>query len=203
MDSNITRKTLRMGTKIALLAVFGLGLAFNTAMVNADKGGEHSNGGDHSEHSSRNGQVMWLNHLALQSADTAILTATSNSAASGAFPGLSGLLIQPVAVGASSVQMALDLPKDTKIVGVRVCYGNTGLTSFISQISLGQVTNPAAPDTVITDTTALTSATPVCVNSKSIRPVLRSRDGAIILSLGITADPTSKVLIRGLGVLVK
>jgi len=146
---------------------------------------------------------MWINHLALQSADSTILTATSNSAASGAFPGLSGLLIQPAKAGASSVQMALDLPKDTKIVGVRVCYSNSGATSFISQISLGQVKDPAAPDTVITDTTALTSATPVCVNSKSIKPPLRSRNGAIILSLGVTADPASKILIRGIGVLVK
>jgi len=201
MDRNVLRNTLKIGTKIALLAVFGLGLAFNTAMVHADKGSEHSKDSEHSDHSGRGGQAIWLNHLALQSADSTILTATSHTPTSPT--DLSGLLIQPVKAGASSVQMALDLPKDTKIVGVRVCYSNSGTTSFISQISLGQVKDPAAPDTVITDATALTSTTPVCVNSKSIKPPLRSRDGAIILSLSVTADPASKILIRGIGVLVK
>jgi hypothetical protein len=198
MKSKFLNKYLKLGIKTCALVVFGLSLASISAVSYADKGGEHS------KNDGKNGQIMWLNHFGLQSGDTAILTTTSNSPATGVFPDLSGLVIQPATAGASVVQMALDLPKNTKITGVKVCYGNSAATSFISQISLAQMVDPATADKVIVDDTDLTSTSPVCVNSKSIKPSIKSKNGPVLLSLGITAGATTdKIVIRGLGVYVK
>jgi len=144
MNSKFLKKCLKAGIKTCALVVFSLGLAANTGLVHADKDGGKTNDGGHGE------QIMWLNHFDLLSGNIDELTTTFNSTSSGVGGGLTGLVIQSVTVGDvflagggnKVVQMALDLPKETKITGVRVCYENTSNASFITQIRLAQVQNP-------------------------------------------------------------
>lgn len=202
MNSTHLNNCIKSGSKAVLMAVLGLSLAAMTGVAFADKDGEGSKNGG------RNGKIMWVNHFDLQAGDPLALTIASNSATSGVFPDLSGIVITPLIAGTPVLQMALDLPKETKITGVKICYANTGPLSFISQVRLAQVNvqAPTVVDKVVSDDTDLMSTTPVCVDSvfsvfSNLR--IKAKNGPVLLSLGLAADPTSKILIRGIGVSVK
>jgi hypothetical protein len=202
MNSELIKKYFNTSAKAILVAV--LGLTLSTGIVYADKDGD-SKKAEKSENSGRRGQVIWLNHFDLQANDPLALTTASNSPASGIFPDLSGVVITPLIAGTPSVQMALDLPKETKITGVKICYTITGASSFISQVKLAQVNvqNPVTPDNAVTDDTDLMSLAPICVDSRFSRSGIKAKNGPVVLSLGLSADPANKILIRGIGVYVK
>ncbi len=201
MKNTFLTKLLKASAKTCMLAVIGLGLAFNSVVVHADDRGVHK------------GQIMWLNHFDLLSGDTSELTTTYKSTSSGVGGGLTGLVIQSSTLGDTFfsggnrvVHMALELPKQTKITGVRVCYEySSNSSSFISQIRLAQVQNPPSSALVmLDDPTDLTTPGPVCVNSALVKPAFKAKNGPILLSLRIdTRNINDKIVIRGLGVFVK
>lgn len=206
-------KTQKWTTSVSTLSVAAFALAAGLAFThNTALAGDHQ--GQQEQHQDRDGnrQVMWLNHFDLLSGDDTVLTTSHNSTSSGVGGGLTGLVIQSSTVGDTDsfngnkvVHMALDLPKQTKVTGVRVCYENSSGGSFISQIRLAQVQNP--PDSaavVLDDGTDLTDPGPICVNSAAATPAVKAQGGPLLLSLRVfTADPADKIVIRGLGILVK
>jgi hypothetical protein len=221
MNSTILNKSIKAASKLLLLGVFGLSLASMTGIAYADKGGEHSNGGDHRD-GGRNGKVLWVNHFDLQSADTNILTTGPNdTSVSG---NLTGLVVQaapvptppapttpptpPVTapVGPSSLVMALDLPNDTKVTGVKVCYDGTS-ASYIDKIALAQVQGSA--DMSLTTMPLTAPPADLCVVSKFKGTGFKTKNGAIVVTLGVhMAPPTptatpDPIIIREIGVLVK
>ena len=103
------------------------------------------------------------------------------------------------------MQMALELPKETKIKGIRVCYENSSDHSFISQVRLAQVQNPPSKAVVrLDDPTHLNASGPVCEDSALATPAVKSKKGPVLLSLRIdTGDIHDKIVIRGLGLIVK
>jgi hypothetical protein len=185
MKNNFVRKCLKISAKACLLAVLGLGVA---GLVYADdKGGDHKGG--------RNGNTVWLNHFGLVSDAPGITSVDLGTPGTPAIPG--GLAV----TGAATVQMVLDLPKESKVSGVSICYTATNPGS-ISTVSLSQVqvSDPtlAAKDVDISPAAPLASTTPVCVSSKRIK--VRAKNGPIVLKLGVTG---AKVVIHGVGVNVK
>ncbi|MDD5410120.1 MAG: hypothetical protein PHF31_01690 [Methylobacter sp.] len=197
MKNTVLTKLLKASAKTCMLSVIGLGSAFNTVAVRADQVNEH---------------IQWVNHFDLLSGDTTNLTTTYNSTNSGVGSGLTGLVIQSNSLGDTFpaggnkvVQMALELPKETKITGVRVCYENSSSLSFISQVRLAQVQNPPSSALVkLDDPTHLNASGPVCEDSTLVKPAIKSKNGPVLLSLRIdTGDIYDKIVIRGLGVIVK
>lgn len=212
MKNKFFKQQLGANAKVCAYAVLVLGLGLNAGIANADKGG------DKGKDSGRKGHVMWLNHFDLVSGKPAELATTSDSTTSGVGGGLTGLVIQttpgflpgtPADVfsdnGNKVVQMALDLPKETKITGVRVCYENSASTSFISQIRLAQIQDPPSSAAVmLDDATDLNAVGPVCVNSATTSKAIKSKNGPVLLSLRVNmANAIDKIVIRGLGVFVK
>ncbi len=150
--------------------------------------------------------LVWINHMALQSGDTADLTTTFNSTSSGVGGGLAGLVIQSASTGSTFpdggnkvVWRALEAPPRFVIKGVRVCYELTSSSSFITQIRLAQVQDPPSTALVLLDDgTPLTNVGPVCVDSASttVDPSL----GPVLLDLRVNiGNPADKIVVRGLG----
>lgn len=206
MNGLIVNKFNKSGLLATLLAVFALSLASGIA---------YAKDGERSGKSGRNGQVMWVNHFDLQSGDTNILTTrpSDNSA-----PGnLTGLVVEaalapvptvppatpaPAPVGPSFLQTALNLPNDFKVTGIRVCYESSSPASFINQIGLTQVLGSV--DSALTPTVlAAPTANPVCVESKASRSGFKAKNGAIVITLGVTLASADHITIRELGVLGK
>lgn len=210
MKSNILLKLLNRHINLAV--IIGLSLALNTPLLRAD---DHKNHNDHNEHGSNSGQIMWVNHFDLLSGDLTDITTTYNSTSSGVGGGLTGLVIQSKSTGDTFpfggnkvVQMALELPKQTKVTGVRVCYETqqtSATPTFISQIRLAQVQNPpSSANVLLDDATPLTNNGPACVNSTIIKQGIKASNGPILLSLRInTGNIDDLIVIRGLGILVK
>ena len=173
----------------------------------ADKGssddqGEDDQGDNNAQH------IQWVNHFDLLPGGAEVTT-TFNSTSSGVGGGLTGLVIHSSTTGEAFsdggnkvVHMALELPKETKITGVRVCYELSNARSFISQIRLAQVQNPPAIALVMLDDgTDLVNPGPVCVNSASTS--IQGEDGAVLLSLRVNFGDTSDlIVVRGLGLFV-
>jgi hypothetical protein len=213
MKSNILLKLLNR--RINLAVIIGLSLALNTPLLRADDHKNHNDHNDHNELGSNSGQIMWVNHFDLLSGDLTDLITTYNSTNSGVGGGLTGLVIQSASIGNTFpiggnkvVQMALELPKQTKVTGVRVCYETNQTTdapTFISQIRLAQVQNPPSSASVLLDdATPLTDNGPVCVNSATVKQGIKASNGPILLSLRInTGNIDDLIVIRGLGILVK
>jgi hypothetical protein len=209
MKNKFFKQQLGASAKACAYAVLVLGLGLNAGIATADKGG------DKGKDSGRNGHVMWLNHFDLVSGKPAELATTSDSTTSGVGAGLTGLVIQSgvtgtpgdvfIDTGNKVVQMALDLPKETKITGVRVCYENSASTSFISQVRLAQIQDPPSSAVVmLDDATDLNAVGPVCVNSAITSKAIKSKNGPVLLSLRVNmANAIDKIVIRGLGVFVK
>lgn len=202
MSNNTVTKWLKACARSGTIVVFGSVIALNSLVVHADAKRGFP------------GQIIWVNHFDLLPGDDDLET-SYKSTNSGVGGGLTGLVIQSSTAGESFaaggnkvVHMALELPKQTKITGVRVCYEySTSSTSFISQIRLAQVQNPPSSASVMLDDgTDLTDPGPVCVNSELVKPAIKAIDGPIILSLRINSGAsfaTDKIVIRGLGILVK
>ncbi|MGR8933410.1 MAG: hypothetical protein ACU837_03370 [Gammaproteobacteria bacterium] len=201
MQTMQPKKWLSVAAKTGMALSLGLGLAMSPFAAHADKSKNH-------------GHIMWLNHFDLLSGNPDDLTTTAYSTSSGVGSGLTGLVISSLSPGevfpspddgGKFVHMALDLPKETKITGVRVCYEYSNPASFISQILLEQVANPPDyADVLLNDDTDLTDAGPVCVDSQQLAKAARAEKGPILVSLRVnTAAPEDKIVIRGLGVFVK
>jgi hypothetical protein len=150
--------------------------------------------------------LVWINHVALVSGDTKVVSTTFNSTTSGVGGGLAGLVIQSTTTGDTDsfggnkvVWRALEVPPHFLIKSVRVCYELTSSASFITQIRLAQVQNPPSSALVLLDdATDLTNPGPVCVDSAStsVDPSL----GAVLLDLRVNFGNTAdKIVIRGLG----
>lgn len=198
MKNKLLNKSFRIGAS-TLATALALGLTFNTTLTEARESRDPL------------ANVMWVNHFDLLSGDTSDITTTYDSTSSGVGGGLTGLVIQSSSEGDTFplggnkvVHMALDLPKQTKIYGVRVCYENSSKASFISQIRLAQVQNPPSSALVkLDDATDLTDPGPVCVNSAKVIPAINSKDGSVLLSLRVnTDDVTDRIVIRALGLFV-
>ncbi len=150
--------------------------------------------------------LVWINHVALVSGDTNVVSTTFNSTTSGVGGGLAGLVIHSTTTGDTDsfggnkvVWRALEVPPHFLIKSVRVCYELTSSGSFITQIRLAQVQDPPKSALVLLDDgTDLTNMGPVCVDSAStsVDPSL----GAVLLDLRVNFGNTAdKIVIRGLG----
>ena len=190
---------------VAVVAGLTLGLLSGSVFIAQAK--DKSKDSDDGHHH----QIMWVNHMSLLPGDESVST-SFNSTTSEVGGGLTGLGVESSTLGEVDsldgnkvVHMALDLPKQTKIKGVRVCYESTSEHSFISQIRLAQVQNPPSSALVVLDDgTDLTDQGPLCVNSLTVKPAIKARRGPVLLSLRVNfGDTADKIVIRGLGLLVK
>mgnify|MGYP000887219280 CR=1 FL=1 len=138
------------------------------------------------------------------------VTTTFNSTSSGVGGGLTGLVIHSSTLGDTFtdggnkvVQMALDLPKNTIVTSVRLCYELSSAESFVSQIRLAQVQDPPAAAVVLLDDgTNLTDPGPICVDSATTS--IKANGGAILLSLRTDfGDVADRIVVRALGLHVK
>ncbi|HWO99568.1 MAG TPA: hypothetical protein VNL74_02940 [Methylococcus sp.] len=206
-----TTDKVSLSRRANLLAASFFCLLFATIPAGVRAHGEHGDD-DHPKDRESQRQVMWVNHFDLLSGDEDNVHTSHDSTSSGVGGGLTGLVITSDTTGEvfpdggnKVVHMALDLPKQTKITGVRVCYELSSTGSFISQIRLAQVQNPPSSAVVMHDDgTDLTDPGPICVSSNVAGPAIKAQKGPVLLSLrlnfGNTAD---KIVIRGLGLLVK
>jgi hypothetical protein len=187
---------------IGFVLCVAAGLSANPPAVHADPG--------------RSPQIMWVNHMSLLPGDSTVVSTSFNSTSSGVGGGLTGLVIKSSTVGEIDsfggnkvVHMALDLPKQTKIKGVRVCYEVANISqdtpSFITQIRLAQVQDPPSTAVVLLDDgTDLTDQGPVCVDSEIVKPAIKSKFGSVLLSLRLNfGDIMDKIVIRAVGLRVK
>src|SRR5678816_1295907 len=69
--------------------------------------------------------------------------------------------------GNKVVEKGLQVPPGYLVNGVRICYGLSNTRSFITQVRLAQVQDPPATAQVgLDDGTDLTTAGPICVDSR-------------------------------------
>jgi hypothetical protein len=159
-------------------------------------------------------KVYWLNHLDLLPGDASVKT-SFNAVSSGVGGGLAGLVITSTTTGEVTsgggnkvVWMAVESPLNQRIAGVRVCYeystGKKPSPTYVSQIRLAQVqTPPSAALVLLDDGTNQTDPGPVCVNSKGAVDIDPSK-GPLLLSLRVNfANTADKIVIRGLGLILK
>jgi hypothetical protein len=153
---------------------------------------------------------MWVSHLDLLAGDPSIQT-SFNSVSSGVGHGLSGLIIQSNTTGNSTsqgsekvVQKALEIPPGHMIKGIRLCYELSNERTFINQVNILQIQNPpdrAVP--ILTDSSIFNNKGPVCINSQQSTSPIDPTNGPLLLSLRINSgDPSDKIVIRGLGLLL-
>ena len=193
----------------ALVLFIGLGLGTAAGAAQANNWNWGNNQGNQGGNEGNNPQhIMWVNHFDLLPGGAEVTT-TFNSTSSGVGGGLTGLVIHSSTTGENFsdngnkvVQMALEIPKNTKILGVRVCYELSSSGSFISQIRLAQVQNPPATALVLLDdATDLVNPGPVCVNSAPT--LIVGEAGPVLLSLRVFFGNTADlIVVRGLGVFV-
>jgi len=157
-----------------------------------------------------NASLMWVSHLDLLAGDPSIQT-SFNSVSSGVGHGLSGLIIQSNTTGNSTsqgsekvVQKALEIPPGHMIKGIRLCYELSNERTFINQVNILQIQNPpdrAVP--ILTDSSIFNNKGPVCINSQQSTSPIDPTNGPLLLSLRINSgDPSDKIVIRGLGLLL-
>lgn len=159
--------------------------------------------------------IQWVNHFDLLSGDPTVTTTSSLSTSSGVGGDLTALVITSSTTGDTDsfngnkvVQMALELPQKTRIMGVRLCYelSNPGPNgSFIDQVRLAQIQDPPATAAVLLDdATAQNASGPTCVNSALVSSPIRSDKGSVLLSLRVFfANTADKIAVRAVGLLVK
>jgi len=102
------------------------------------------------------------------------------------------------------VEKGLQVSPGFLISGVRVCYELSSETSFISNISLAQLQDPPATESVpLNDLKDLTNKGPICVDSPAPPLTLTPIDpslGAVRLSFGVNfANNTDLIVIRAVG----
>lgn len=148
--------------------------------------------------------LLWLNHFDLLPGDDSVKT-SFNAISSGVGGGLTALVVTSTATGDTApnggnkvVHMAVDVPPDYLVTGVRVGYELTSPKSFITQIRLAQVQDPPKVALVLLDDgTDHTTVGPVHVDSTPtmIDPVA----GALLLSLRVKfASTRDRIAIRSL-----
>jgi hypothetical protein len=149
-------------------------------------------------------QLMWLNHFDLLPGDPSVST-SHEAVSSGVGGGLTGLVItssmtgQTAATGGNKVvHMAVDVPPEYVVTGVRIGYELSDARSHISQVRLAQVQDPPEVALVLLDDpTDHTAVGPIHVDSSttSIDP----EEGALLLSLRLNfGDVSDKIVIRSL-----
>lgn len=159
-------------------------------------------------------QVYWLNHLDLLAGDASVAT-SHNAVSSGVGGGLAGLVITSTTTGETTagggnkvVWMAVEAPLGRRLAGVRVCYeystGKNPSPTYLSQIRLAQVQDPPKTALVLLDDpTDHTHPGPISVNSKPPMDIDPAK-GPLLLSLRVNfADTRDKIVIRGVGLLLK
>lgn len=159
-------------------------------------------------------KVYWLNHLDFLPGDVSVSTAF-NAVTSGVGSGLAGLIVTSTTTGETTagggnkvVEMGVEAPWGQRIAGVRVCYeystGKKPSPTYISQIRLAQVQSPPSTALVLLDDgTDQTHPGPICVNSKPTVDIDPAK-GPLLLSLRVNfADIRDKIVIRGVGLVLK
>ena len=160
-------------------------------------------------------EVQWVNYTDLLPGDPSDTTAVTLQHPSFG-TNTQGVVITSSSLGDTDsnnenkvVTMALELPKQVKITGVRVCYelsapGPNG--SFIDDIRLAQLNNVDAStaSVVLEDSTHQDATGPTCVNSSLVSPPIKASHGSILLSFRInTANVLDQIVIHAVGLLVK
>lgn len=146
--------------------------------------------------------VQWINHLDLIAGDASVTQASYASTQD------FGLIIRSTTVGDVDssggnkvVSKALQIPSNSTITGIRLCYALSDTRSFVSAIRLSQVQAPESA-TILLDSPLRGSEGPVCVdsNATSIDPSL----GALILDLRVNfGDTADRITVRSLGIITK
>ncbi len=145
-------------------------------------------------------KLMWINHLNLLPGDPSVTT-TFNAIQSG------GLVIHSSSLGDTApgggnktVELTLQVPPHYLVKQVRICYKNSSVHSFITQIRLAQLQNPPTSWLVkLDDGTDLTAVGPICVDGMptSVDP----EQGSVRFSLRVnfaSLSDTITVLATGL-----
>lgn len=160
-------------------------------------------------------QVQWVNYMDLVPGDPTDTTAVTLEHPSFGTNTL-GLVITSSSLGDTDsnnenkvVTMALELPKQVKVTGVRVCYelsdpGPSG--TFIEQTRLAQLNNTDGSTAlvVLDDGTHLDATGPTCASSAQVKPPIKASAGPLILSFRInTANVADQIVIHSVGLLVK
>jgi len=157
-------------------------------------------------------QVQWVNHFDLVPGDPTDTTATPLEHPSFG-TNFEGLVITSLTtgdtipnVGNKVVFMSLELPKQTKITGVRLCYELSNTRSFIDGIRLAQINNVDGSTALVQldDGTSQNASGPTCVNSALVTPAIKASAGPIVLSFRLNfGDITDQIVIHSVGLLVK
>ncbi len=181
---------------LGFIPVIGLG---STNVANADA--------DHSP------QIQWVNYMDLVPGDPTVTSAVTLEHPSFGTNTL-GLVITSSTTGDTDsnnenkvVTMALELPKQVKVTGVRVCYENSAPSStFIEQTRLAQLNNVdgSTASVKLDDTTHLNATGPTCFTSSKVKPGIKASDGPIILSFRInTGNTADQIVLHSVGLKVK
>jgi hypothetical protein len=160
-------------------------------------------------------QIQWVNYMDLVPGDPTVTTAVTLQHPSFGTNTL-GLVITSSTTGDTDsnsedkfVSMALELPKQVKVTGVRICYenSNSGPTgTFIEQTRLAQLdnTNGSTATVLLDDATHLDASGPTCATSSSVKPAIDGSKGSVVLSFRInTASTSDQIAIHSVGLLVK
>lgn len=160
-------------------------------------------------------QIQWVNYMDLVPGDPSDTTAITLQHPSFGTNTL-GLVITSSSTGDTDsnnenkvVTMALELPKQVKVTGVRVCYENSNpgpSGTFIEQTRLAQLNNTdgSTASVRLDDTTALDATGPTCWTSSQVRRGIKASNGPLILSFRInTANTNDQIVIHSVGLTVK
>ena len=160
-------------------------------------------------------QIQWVNYMDLVPGDPSDTTAVTLEHPTFGTNTL-GLVITSSSLGDTDsnnenkvVTMALELPKQVKVTGVRICYENSNpgpSGTFIEQTRLAQLNNTdgSTASVVLDDATHLDASGPTCANSTLVRPAIAGAAGSVVLSFRInTANVNDQIVIHSVGLLVK
>jgi len=160
-------------------------------------------------------QVQWVNYMDLVPGDPSDTTAVTLEHPSFGTNTL-GLVITSSSLGDTDsnnenkvVTMALELPKQVKVTGVRICYENSNPGpggTFIEQTRLAQLNNTDGSTALVQldDATHLDASGPTCATSSSVKPSINGSAGSVVLSFRInTANVLDQIVIHSVGLLVK
>lgn len=160
-------------------------------------------------------QVQWVNYMDLVPGDPSDTTAVTLEHPSFGTNTL-GLVITSSSLGDLDsnnenkvVTMALELPKQVKVTGVRICYENSNpgpSGTFIEQTRLAQLNNTDGSKALVLldDATHLDASGPTCATSTSAKPSINGSAGSVVLSFRInTANVSDQIVIHSVGLLVK
>jgi hypothetical protein len=193
----------RFGRLLGSLAISGL-FAMGTGLANVG-----------TANAKPSPQIQWVNYMDLVPGDPSDTTAVTLEHPSFGTNTL-GLVITSSSLGDTDsnnenkvVTMALELPKQVKVTGVRICYENSdpGTSgTFIEQTRLAQLNNTdgSTASVLLDDATHLDATGPTCATSALASPAIKGSAGSVILSFRVnTANVNDQIVIHSVGLLVK